>query len=120
MTCKHSTRKNGGKYRNENFEPSNSSNINTLAPPLFIFPALHFVIDDDVKRCNCSEYSEDTPEDDEEGAHGGFSFRVGGEYPEAHHRQVAYLPQGYSMCLKALISRNIEHYNALRANRPES
>ena len=29
---------------------------------------------------------------------------VVGEYPEAHHRQVAYLSQGYSMCLKALTS----------------
>ena len=29
---------------------------------------------------------------------------VVGEYPEAHHPQVAYLSQGYSMCLKALTS----------------
>jgi len=29
---------------------------------------------------------------------------VVGEYPEAHHLQVAYLSQGYSMCLKALTS----------------
>ena len=56
----------------------------------------------------------------EEGAHGGgFSFRVVGEYPEARHPQAAHLPQGYSMCLKALISRNIKQYDALRANRSE-
>ena len=29
---------------------------------------------------------------------------VVGEYPEAHHPQVAYLSQGYSMCLNALTS----------------
>ena len=69
MTCKHSTRKNGGKYRNENFEPSNPSDINTLALPLLIFPALHLVIDEDVKRRNCCERSEDTPEDNQEIAH---------------------------------------------------
>ena len=91
----------------------NSSNINTLAPPLFIFPTLHLVIDDDIERRNCSEYSEDTPEDNQEIAHDGFSFRVVGEYPEARHLQAAYLPQGYSMCLKALISGNIEQYDAL-------
>ena len=92
MTCKHSTRKNGGKYRNESFEPSNSSDINTLTLPLLIFPALHLVIDEDVKRRNCYECSEDTPEDNQESAHGGFSFRVVGEYPEARHPQVTYLP----------------------------
>ena len=116
MGYKRKTGEGGGKYHNESFSLINSSNINTLAPPLFIFPTLHFVIDDDVKRCNCSEYSEDTPKDNQESAHGGgFSFRVVGEYPEAHHRQVAYLSQGYSMCLKALISGNIEQYDGLQA-----
>ena len=33
-----------------------------------------------------------TPEDSEESAHDRFSFRVVGEYPEVHHRQVTYLP----------------------------
>ena len=80
MTYKHKARKGGSKYHQESFILINSSNINTLAPPLFIFPTLHLVIDDDVKRRNCSEYSEDTPEDNQESAHGGgFSFRVVGE-----------------------------------------
>jgi len=40
---------------------------------------------------------------------------VVGEYPEARHRQAAYLPQGYSMYLKALISGNIGQYDGLWA-----
>ena len=113
MSCKHSTRKNGGKYHNESFKPSNSSNINTLAPPLLIFPALHLVIDEDIKRRNCYECSGGAPENQGETKHGGFSFRVVGEYPEAHHLQVAYLSQGYSMQIKALRSGNIEQDDGL-------
>ncbi len=79
MSCKHSTRKNGGKYHNESFALINSSNINTLTLPLLIFPSLHLVIDEDVKRRNCCDQSKDTPEDIHESAHGGFSFRVVGE-----------------------------------------
>ena len=113
MGYKRKTGEGGGKYHNESFKPSNSSNINTLAPPLLIFPALHLVIDEDVKRRNCCEQSDGTPENNEESAHGGFSFRVVGEYPEAHHRQVAYLSQGYSMQIKALRSGNIEQDDGL-------
>ena len=79
MTCKHKARKNGGKYRNESFEPRNPSNIDTLTLPLLIIPALHLVIDEDVKRRHCCERSKDTPEDNQESTHGGFSFRVVGE-----------------------------------------
>ena len=107
MSCKHKARKNGGKYHNESFALINSSNINTLALPLFIFPALHFVIDDDVECRHCCERSKYTPKDNQESAHGGFSFRVVGEYPEAHHRQVAYLSQGYSMMLYGLIDQKV-------------
>ena len=92
MGYKRKTGEGGGKYHNESFSLISSSNINTLTPPLFIFPALHLVINEDVECRNCCERSEDTPEDNQESAHGGFSFRVVGEYPEAHHRQVAYLP----------------------------
>ena len=46
-----------------------SSDINTLAPPLFIFPALHFVINDDIECRNCCEQSKDTPENNQESAH---------------------------------------------------
>jgi hypothetical protein len=94
---KRKTGESGGKYHQESFSLISSSNINTLTPPLFIFPTSHLVIDDDIKRRNCCEQSEDTPENNQESTHGGFSFRVVGEYPEAHHLQVAYLSQGYSM-----------------------
>ncbi|WP_210398444.1 hypothetical protein, partial [Rothia sp. HMSC072E10] len=62
------------------------------------------------KRINASE-------NNQESTHDGFSFRAVGEYPEVGYRQVAYLPQGYSMCLKALISGNVEHFDGLWVRR---
>ena len=66
-----------------------------MAAALHILPSLNLVIDDDVERPGYRDESQDTPDNNQENAHDGFSFRVVGEYPEAHHRQVAYLPQGY-------------------------
>lgn len=79
MTYKHKARKGGSKYHQESFSLISSSDINTLTLPLLIFPTLHLVIDDDIKRRNCCERSEDPPENNQENAHDGFSFRVVGE-----------------------------------------
>ena len=59
----------GGKYHNESFALINSSNINTLALPLLIFPTLHLVIDEDIKCRNCYKCSEGAPENQGETRH---------------------------------------------------
>jgi hypothetical protein len=44
-----------------------------------ILPSLNLVIDDDVERPGYRDESQDTPDNNQENAHGGFSFRVVGE-----------------------------------------
>lgn len=76
-----------------------------MAAACYILPALNLIVDNDVERPGYRDEGHNAPYNNQENAHGGgFSFRVVGEYPEAHHRQVAYSSQGYSMCLKALTS----------------
>lgn len=79
MSYKRKTGESRGKYHNKSFGLINSSNINTLTLPLLIFPTLHLVINEDIKRRNCCERSKDTPEDNQESTHDGFSFRMVGE-----------------------------------------
>ena len=84
-----------------------------MAAALHILPALNLLVDNDVERPGYRDEGHNAPDNNQENAHGGFSFRVVGEYPEAHHRQVTCLSQGYSMRLKALRSGNIELDNGL-------
>ena len=97
-------RKSRSKYCQESLCLIDSPDVCALAAALYILPALNLIVDNDIERPGYRDEGHNTPDNNQENAHGGFSFRVVGEYPEAHHRQVAYSSQGYSMCLKALTS----------------